>query len=236
MRSPQVRVRAKGGVGAHVPEQGAAPPHVHFCHRVDWRHLRHADDAGLAARRRGRGDLGGDDALRRGWVRRVDGADRRRDAPHRGGDPDDRRARVGWPRGRVRRRVRCEAGLGPQLLQRRRLPQGDWRLGARDAAKPGRRPPRRHAADRKERDAVRRRAAGGCRHGAIGAGKVQGRLGGPIRHGLQPSDEFHRGDGEGVPRHNDRLSRVAQVRRRRRCDFNSVRGVLEGGRTDFART
>ena len=37
VRSPQVRVRAKGGVGAHVPEQGAAPPHVHFCHRVDWR-------------------------------------------------------------------------------------------------------------------------------------------------------------------------------------------------------
>ena len=122
VRSPQVRVRAKGGVGAHVPEQGAAPPHVHFCHRVDWRdalrpspsacpsplaprrrpsrplalvpshrapaprlsaarrcrapprrHLRHADDAGLAARRRGRGDLGGDDALRRGWVRRADG-------------------------------------------------------------------------------------------------------------------------------------------------------------------
>ncbi|EOD12764.1 hypothetical protein EMIHUDRAFT_316847 [Emiliania huxleyi CCMP1516] len=35
------------------------------------RHLRHADDAGLAARRRGRGDLGGDDALRRGWVREA---------------------------------------------------------------------------------------------------------------------------------------------------------------------
>jgi len=225
---------------------------------------------------------------RRGWVRRVDGADRRRDAPHRGGDPDGRRldsvqdtsmtcprhvhrrsrrsAGSSWLAARtrassrsVRSRARASIATASPIALRRLAAGSSRRCKTRprstspsrcrpqrtrrgSSTSCGRLSPRLAPSPAPSPQQPNRRLARGPRlvhfspAGAIGAGKVQGRLGGPVWHGLQPSDEFHRGDGEGVPRHNDRLSRVAQVRRRRRCDFNSVRGVMEGGRTYFART
>ena len=88
------RCSAKGRLRPHVPLSAAAPPHVQLLDGLDRRYLRDTNDARVAARRRGRGDMGGDDASRRGRVHREYTAHRRRHAGNRPRDWRDRRPRA----------------------------------------------------------------------------------------------------------------------------------------------